>query len=192
MQPSARRIFAWTSPTNAPRPGGSIHVFDHNHSRRRNREDVVPPIGAVVVIVGLARLHARAGAPHACGRGVARHRRLILENALYARIGEARVRQAHTESFNCACNETSAEAAELLQLCGFQGSCWHKIARSIWLADLEICIHGAESTNVPSCIHGVVGHTRCHGTGSRASDSQVMTEESRLFAYGGADCLRAA
>src|SRR6266404_358824 len=108
----ARRMFAFTSPINAPNPGFSS-IFDHHNAWRRNTENVIPPIGALIVVTVADGRRMRAAYASRCR--VAYERQPMLENTANAGIGESRVWQSHLESFNRAGNNACAQATQLFK-----------------------------------------------------------------------------
>src|SRR5580704_7816551 len=70
-------------------PSAFVYVFDHDHAWRRNIENVIPPIGAFVVIT--VANHRWILAAHTSRCRIAYERQAILKNAVDARIGKSRV-----------------------------------------------------------------------------------------------------
>src|SRR6202034_441113 len=119
-------------------------------ARRRNRQNVVPPVGTVVVVVGFRRFHPRVRTTHTGRDGITRHRWLILKNAANTRIGKASIGRTDPEGFHGAGDEAGRKAAKLFQLSGFQGSRHGGSRRQGVLANLQKSIPGSDTDEVSS------------------------------------------
>src|SRR5580704_2866078 len=85
-----------------------VHVLYHDDARSRNGKNLIPPIGAVVVVVGFVGFHARIGTTQTSRGRIPGHRGLILEDAPDSGVGKAGVWQPHAKSFNRARDQASA------------------------------------------------------------------------------------
>ena len=111
--PSARKMLALTSPTNAPRPGRIIKILEDHNTRGGDAENVIPPVGARVVIMAPFHRRSRGANPRCCS--IPCQGREFFKQALNAGVRETLVWQAHLEIFDGARNEARAEAVELLK-----------------------------------------------------------------------------
>ena len=96
-------------------PGFLVCVLHHDHARRRNARNVLPPIGTFDVP---ASHDGRMRRPYLAGGRVADQRRKILEQATEARRGEALIAQPDAEGLDGVGNDTGVESPQLVDLVG--------------------------------------------------------------------------
>ena len=101
-------MLAWTSPTNAPRPGWLVDVLHDDDPWRRHADDVAPPVGAVVITVA-DRRRRRTADPRR--HRVTDHRGLLRKHAADPPVGKTLVAQPEFERLDGVRHRRAVETA---------------------------------------------------------------------------------